>query len=213
MPGFGGRGNAEAVSAMQLFTTKLNEITKAQESTRDEFRKLFDDRDKAIRTLAERTKTLGDSLTKLEQGIPTNPILESAIRDLPTLKAQIPGLTNRLGALEKTTLEISANVATLVAKLEAYDSMPPSPTMSQGGQGQPGRSGNEWGSRNIEAQIDYICRGLVRALPKELQPSADTAAKNATKAFMTEFVKNFSQGLKPTKYPQSRQILPQTHPA
>jgi seryl-tRNA synthetase len=185
---------------MQLFTSKMNELAKSQESTREEFRKLFEDRDKAIRTLAERTKTLSESIGKLEQGIPSNPMLESAIKDLPVLKAQMPGVTNRLGTLEKTVAGVSENIATLLSRLETIDSMPASsPVMGQGQSSRPG-----WGSRNIQTQIEGIGKDLVRALPKELQSSAETALKQATKAFMNEFVKNFSQGLKPTKFPQPR---------
>ena len=205
MAPWGGK-RAETDSTIQLFTTKLNEQTKALDSVKEETRKLFDDRDKAFKFLAEKVKGVGDSIEKLGQGIPSNPALESAARDLPVLKAQTSGAINRLGAVERSVTEMSGNLAAILAKLEMIESMPASGQGAvQGGQGQPGRSGIGWGSRNIENQIEGICRDLVRALPKELQGSAEAALKKATEAFMNEFVKNFSQGLKPMKFPQHRQ--------
>jgi seryl-tRNA synthetase len=192
--------------ALSYVTEKLMEQAKALEAFKGEVYKREEEKEKVLRTIAEKTKSLMESVNtinqtieKLNQGIPTNPVLEQSVKDLPVVKAQLASTTNRLAQIEKTLAEMTQ---TLLARIEGIELSQASMPGSSGGASP--RSGAAWGSRNIEAQIQLICRDLSRALPKELQPSAEAALNKATKAFMSEFVKNFSQGLKPTKGQQSR---------
>lgn len=205
MPLFGGGKKAEAASTMQVFTTKLNETTTAIKTMKDEMAKQVQDRDSAFKFLAEKVKTVTDTVEKLGQGIPTNPALEAAARDLPTFKAQMVSSTQRLTALERSMNTISENVAMIAARLEMPENTPQIAVGSSPAVGlPPSRSGSGWGSRNIQSQIQSICRDLVRALPKEFQESAAKALEKATLAFMNQFLKEFSHEVKDVKPQPSR---------
>lgn len=201
---FGGR--KPEIDTLSVVTAKLTEQAKAFEAFKGDIHRREEERDKVIRTIAEKTKALMDSINtinqtveKLGQGIPTNPVLEQSVKDMPVVKTQLTNVMSRLTQMEKNVTETTQ---TILAKMEGIELSQASTPGSPGGVSV--RSGVAWGSRNIEAQIQFICKDLARALPKELQPSAQTALDKATKAFMDEFVQNFSQGLRPARGRQGR---------